>query len=246
MAANTTFVATTTEGNTVVRTSATRTYTHVCMATKEGQLEGAMSWHGDKANATKAAQTWASRGFATRVVPVEQALTGKAARLVLEAVKTAQLPVDVDASYADDTTAKAMVAAADADPAMTPVDAVDAIDQALATGTKAAAKKATKVVVQPRPDAVKATAKKAAKVAVAAAKPEMPVAPDTTELAELLEQIRVNELAHYEMVLTRNTMIAKLNAEGLSYAKIAQLTGVTPMATRAMAMRALELSSHAG
>ena len=48
------------------------------------------------------------------------------------------------------------------------------------------------------------------------------------------------------MVTARNAMIAKLNEGGLSYAKIAVLTGVTPMATRAMAQRALSLSSHAG
>jgi hypothetical protein len=94
----TTFVATTREGNTVVRTSATRTYTHVMLATKGGQAEGAMSWHGDLVNATKAAQTKAGHGFTTRVVPVEQAFTGKEARLVVEAAKAPRTDVPAKAA----------------------------------------------------------------------------------------------------------------------------------------------------
>ena len=92
---NTTYVATTAEGNTVARTSSTKDYNFVILAklntngnvTEHDHLENAWGWSGDKINAEKAAAQAAKVYASVRVVAVEQKLTGKDAKLVLDAIK---------------------------------------------------------------------------------------------------------------------------------------------------------------
>lgn len=219
--ASTTFVATTREGNTVVRTSATREYTFVLLGTKDGQPEGALSWHGDKANADKAASTWSSRGMTTRVVPVEQTFTGKEARLVIEAAKAAPAetaPVEVTTTTTEE-------------------------EIAVPTTTKPRARKAAaKKVVEPVVVEVPAEDPKVAAAAEKAAEQEAKAqaeATAATELEELLADLRFAQERVADLLAKRNNMIDSMITAGtISGPKIAKVMGVTPMAVYNMRAKA--------
>jgi hypothetical protein len=231
----TTYVATTAEGNTVARTSATRDYNFVILVKNSititsqtdahDAIEGVWSWSGDFANAEKAAQSARKAYVDVRIVDVEQKLTGKDARLVLDAIKAAKI-----GDYADNTTAAAMIAAADADPAMTEVKPARK-DKAKKKTTTADVEMVAKAI-----EKVQAEAKPAA----GSARKYVPgMRADLSKLEDIIASLRDAEAKLAAAHQARNAEIARLlGANEISGPKLAAYLGMTPMAIYNMRNRA--------
>lgn len=225
-----TFVATTAEGNTVIRTSATKDYNFVVLAKNQiagparanDDVEGAWGWSGDKANAEKTAQTARKAYRSVRVVPVEQKLTGREATLVREAAK------------AGVTTTPA-------------VEATNTKEETVATATtkparKRAARSSAPKVVTPLPVIAEpiepAYDELDAQVEEAAAKERM-AALATAEFEAVLADLAAAQEKVANLLARRNGMIDNLiTQQVVSGPKLAKVMGVTPMAVYNMRAKA--------
>jgi hypothetical protein len=241
----TTFIATTAEGNTVARTSATKDYNFVILVNhsvggnrENDDVEGAWGWSGDKANAEKTANTARKAYKSVRVVAVEQKLTGKEAKLVLDAIKAA--PVEGANPASPIRLGAAPMGKVEAHPFTEAVQATTNTEEITVptTATKPARKTAKGKIVEATPDLPAHVVIKSVdteKVAQAESA-EQAALGEYSVLLEALAEAQAKVAALLEM---RNNRINELITAGtVSGPKLAKVMGVTPMAVYNMRAKA--------
>ena len=215
-----TYVATTAEGNTVIRTSATKEYAFVILAKNQisgparanDDVEGAWGWSGDKANAEKTAQAARKAYRSVRVVPVEQKFTGKEARMIRDAVKAA--PTQGSGSQYQGGSVRNGAAPMGKIETPAIAEVVTEEKEIPVTATKTAPKAKAKA-------APKAAANETEKVAKAIEQVQ-----GEAELAELVAKIRVVQAELADLLGARNAKIDELLTAGTSSGpKIAKIVG---------------------